>query len=41
MGNNKKLQDLDLSLGEERDIFELIARKRNTKNYKRKSTNEL
>ena len=41
MGNNIKLQDLDLSLEEERDIIELIARKRIIKNYKRKSTNEL
>ena len=41
MGYNIKLQDLDLSLGEERDIIELIARKRNIKNYKCKSTNEL
>ena len=41
MGNNIKLQDLDLSLGQERDIIELIARKRNIKNYKCKSTNEL
>ena len=41
MGNNIKLQDLDLSLEEERDIIKLIARKRNIKNYKRKSTNEL
>ena len=29
MGNNIKLQDLDLSLEEERDIIEFIARKRN------------
>ena len=41
MGNNIKLQDLDLSLEEERDIIKFIARKRNIKNYKRKSTNEL
>ena len=41
MENNIKLQDLDLSLEEERDILEFIARKRNIKNYKRKSTNEL
>ena len=38
MGNNIKLQDLNLSLKEERDIIEFIARKRNIKNYKRKST---
>ena len=41
MGNNIKLQDLYLSLEEERDIIKFIARKRNIKNYKRKSTNEL
>ena len=41
MGNNIKLQDLDLSLEEERDIIKIIAKKRNIKNYKRKSTNEL
>ena len=41
MGNNIKLQDLDLSLKEERDIIEFIARKRNIKNYKHKSTNKL
>ena len=41
MGNNIKLQDLDLSLEEERDIIEFIAIKRNIKNYKRKSTNKL
>ena len=28
MGNNIKLQDLDLSLEEERDIIEFIAQKR-------------
>ena len=39
MGNNIKLQNLDLSLEEERDIIELIARERNIKNYNRKSTN--
>ena len=41
MGENIKLQDLDLSLEEERGIIKFIARKRNVKNYKRKSTNEL
>ena len=41
MGNNIKLQDLNLSLKEERDIIEFIARKRNIKNYKGKSTNKL
>ena len=41
MGNNIKLQNLDLSLEDERDIIELIARERNIKNYNRKSTNVL
>ena len=41
MGNNIKLQDVDLSLEEEKNIIKFIARKRNIKNYKRKSTNEL
>ena len=41
MGNSIKFQDLDLSLEEERDIIKFIARKRNIKNYKRKSINEL
>ena len=41
MGNDIKLQDFDLSLEEERDIIKFIARKRNFKNYKRKSTSEL
>ena len=41
MGNNIKLQYLNLSLKEERDIIEFIARKRNIKNNKRKSTNKL
>ena len=41
MGNNIKLKDLDLSIEEERDIIEFIARKRNIKNYKLKSSNEL
>ena len=41
MGNYIKLQDLDLSLEEERDIIEFIARKRNIKNYKPNSTNKL
>ena len=34
MGNIIKLQDLNLSLKEERNIIEFIARKRNFKNYK-------
>ena len=41
MGNNIKFQDLDLSLEEEIDLIKFIARKRNIKNYKQKSTNEL
>ena len=41
MGNNIKLQDLDLSLEEERAIIEFIARKRNIKKYKYKTNNEL
>ena len=41
MGNNIKLQELNLSLKEERDIIEFIARKRNIKKYKSKSTNKL
>ena len=41
MGNNIKLQDLDLLLEEERDIIQFVARKRNIKDYKRKSTNKL
>ena len=41
MGNNIKLQDLDLTFEEERDIIEFIARKRNIKNYKCESTNKL
>ena len=41
MGNNIKLQDLDLSLEKQRYIIKFIARKRNIKNYKLKSTNEL
>ena len=41
MGNNIKLHDLDLSLEKERDIIEFITRKRNIKNYKRKSNDKL
>ena len=36
-----KLADLNLSQEESRDIIEFLARKRNIKNYKRKSNNEL
>ena len=39
--DNLKLADLNLSLEESRDIVEFLARKRNIKNYKRKSNNEL
>ena len=35
-----KLADLNLSLEESRDIFEILARKRNIRNYKCKSNNE-
>ena len=36
-----KLKDLNLSLEESRYIIELLARKRNANNYKRKSNDEL
>ena len=35
------LANLNLSLEESRDIIKFLARKRNIKNYKRKSNNEL
>ena len=38
---NLNLADLNLSLEESRDIIEFLARKRNIKNYKSKSSNEL
>ena len=38
---NIKLADLNLSQEESRDIIEFLAKKRNIKNYKRKSSNEL
>ena len=38
---NLNLADLNLSSEESRDIIELLARKRNITNYKRKSSNEL
>ena len=38
---NLNLADLNLSLEESRDIFELFAKKGNIKNYKHKSSNEL
>ena len=39
--DNLILADLNLSLKESRDIIEFLAKKRNIKNYKRKSSNEL
>ena len=38
---NFNLADLDLSLGESRDMIEFLARKRNIKNYKRTPSNKL
>ena len=38
---NQNLADLNLSLEESRDIIEFLAKKRNIKNYKCKSSNEL
>ena len=38
---NIKLADLNLSHEESRDIIEFLAKKRNIKNYKRKSSNEM
>ena len=38
---NLNLADLKLSQEESRDIIEFLARKRNIKNYKCKSNNEL
>ena len=38
---NLNLADLNLSLEESRDIIEFLARKRNIKNYKHNSSNEL
>ena len=38
---NLNLADLKLSLKESRGIIKFLARKRNIKNYKRKSINEL
>ena len=38
---NLNLADLNLSLEKLRDIIEFLAKKRNIKNYKRKSSNEL
>ena len=39
--DNLNLTDLNLPSEESRDIIEFLARKRNIKNYKRKSSNEL
>ena len=39
--DNLNLTDLNLSSEELRDIIEFLAKKRNIKNYKRKSSNEL
>ena len=39
--DNLNLADLNLSLEESRDIIEFLDKKRNIKNYKRKSSNEL
>ena len=38
---NLNLKDLKLSKGDSRDIIELLAKKRNIKNYKRKSDDKL
>ena len=38
---NLNLADLNLSLEESRYLIESLAKKRNIKNYKRKSSNEL
>ena len=38
---NLNLTDLKLLQEESRDIIEFLVRKRNIKNYKRKSSNEL
>ena len=39
--DNLNLANLNLSKEDPRDIIELLARKRNIKNYKRKSNNKL
>ena len=38
---NIKLADLNLSQEESRDIIEFLSKKRNIKNYKRKSNDKL
>ena len=39
--DNLNLADLNLSKEDSRDVIELLARKRNIKNYKRKSNDKL
>ena len=39
--DNLNLKDLKLSKEDSRDIIELLAKKRNIQNYKRKSNDEL
>ena len=39
--DNLNLKDLKLSKEDSRDIIELLAKKRNIKNYKRKSNDKL
>ena len=39
--DNLNLKDLKLSKEDSRDIIELLAKKRNIKNYKRKSEDKL
>ena len=39
--DNLDLADLNLSKEDSRDIIEILARKRNIKNYKRKSNDKL
>ena len=39
--DNLNLKDLKLSKEDSRDIIELLAKKRNIKNYKRKSNDNL
>ena len=39
--DNLNLADLNLSLEESRDIIEFLTKKRNIKNYKRKSNDKL
>ena len=39
--NDSNLKDLKLSKEDSRDIIKLLARKRNIKNYKRKSNDKI